>query len=142
MISATEKNVTAAGYAPGAWDCACCSQVVYGSVGPLCGECIAAECAPNRDGGYDECERPCGSCGDPRSAEFYVCVVWSRPGADVTYSDGYVCGDHLPHEDDMAGTFVPSDAEVHEVTVNELHRGIGGCDLAPRFGADEYLTAW
>jgi hypothetical protein len=103
-----------------AYDCPCCGTVVYGdSNRALCADCVTAECEPNRSGAYDECKRPCESCGDPRSSDFYVCVVYERSDGETDYSDGYVCSEH---ESDAVEAFTPSGATVLESTVSEITR--------------------
>lgn len=58
------------GIESGAYDCACCSDIVYGAFtrpgpNPLCGACGEAGCEPNRDGAYDDCQRPDFFGNDP-----------------------------------------------------------------------------
>ena len=84
--------------------------------------CQAAGCEPNRDGGYDECRRPCPGCGDPRTADYYLHVTWARADGEVTYTDGYVCEEHLPSEADTPGAFISSDARVIEYNARPLDR--------------------
>ena len=108
-----------------AYDCPCCDAIVMsGDDGAraLCGDCQSADCTPNRDGAYDDCKRPCASCGDPRSADFYVCVVYARSDDETDYSDGYLCADHVPDKSDVPGVLIPTDATVLEYTVSELPR--------------------
>jgi hypothetical protein len=106
----------------GVYDCPCCDEPVMSSdidTRVPCGGCLTADCQPNRDGAYDDCQRACMACGDPRSADFYVCVVIERSDGETDYSDGYVCADH---GGDAVETFTPSGATVIEYAVSELQR--------------------
>jgi hypothetical protein len=108
----------------GVHPCACCSDPVY-SIAVLCGECRTAECLPTTDASgetaYTSCQRTDCGCGDPRTADYYVCVIYSRSDGETDYSDGYICDEHLPNEDGM-DVLIPSGAEVLESEVRELPR--------------------
>ena len=108
-----------------AYECPCCSVTLMSDdngTRALCGDCQRADCSPNGEGCYDDCQRPCPSCGDPRSADYYVCVIFIDGDGETTYTDFYVCGDHLLDESDVAGGYVASSATVLGYTVSELPR--------------------
>jgi hypothetical protein len=107
-----------------AHDCPCCGDIIYsGPVGSLCDDCLKAECEPNREGAYDDCQRPCETCGVPSLADFYVCAVYITSEGETTYSDGYVCESHVITDSrDVPGSLIPSDATVLEYDVHEITR--------------------
>jgi hypothetical protein len=108
----------------GAYPCPCCGDTLIGDLAsqPACDDCQAAGCEPNSHGDYNDCQRPCASCGDPRTADWYLHVTWARPDGTVTCTDGYICDEHLPDEADVPGAFIPSSARVLEYDARELPR--------------------
>jgi hypothetical protein len=109
----------------GVIDCPCCGEAVMTAdlaSGAPCEDCQEAGCEPDSHGAYAECRRPCPSCGDPRTADYYLHVTWARAGGEVTFTGGYACGEHLPAEADLPGAFIPSDGRVLAYEARELYR--------------------
>jgi hypothetical protein len=109
------------------YPCPCCGDATSGDgfSRPPCDDCQKAECEPNHDGGYDDCQRQCPTCGIPCLAEFYVFVVWGKDvpgGTETDYSDAYVCSEHMTADVESGDALIPADAYVIECDVRELDR--------------------
>jgi hypothetical protein len=99
-------------------DCPCCGDIIYGDV-LLCDGCIEAGCEPNGEGSYDNCQRDCATCGVPALADFYFCVVYVGADGETTYTDGYVCEDHVVEDGEV---YAPAGAQVLEFELREITR--------------------
>ena len=109
----------------GAYDCPCCGDIVMSDdLGntPPCRDCQIAGCEPNREGDYDECRKPCATCGDPGNADYYVCAVYQDENGETDYSDGYLCAEHTPTETEARDVLIPHGASLLEYEAREITR--------------------